>query len=38
MYDLEKIRVNVEIFCSDINNEWYLNWAGLKDRDIFGKR
>jgi len=31
MYDLEKIRVDVEIFCSNINKEWYLNWAGLKD-------
>jgi len=31
MYDLEKIRIEVENFCSNINKEWYLNWAGLKD-------
>lgn len=31
MYDLEKIRIEVENFCSSINKEWYLNWAGLKD-------
>lgn len=31
MYDLDKIRIDVGNFCSDINKEWYLNWAGLKD-------
>lgn len=31
MYDLEKIRVDVDNFCSNIDKEWYLNWAGLKD-------
>jgi len=29
MYDLDKIRIDVGNFCSDINKEWYLNWAGL---------
>jgi hypothetical protein len=29
MYGLDKIRIDVRNFCSDINKEWYLNWAGL---------
>jgi len=31
MYDLDKIKIDVGNFCSNINKEWYLNWAGLKD-------
>lgn len=31
MYNLDKIRIDVGNFCSDVNKEWYLNWAGLKD-------
>jgi oligoendopeptidase F len=31
MFDLEKIRSDVENFCSDMNKEYYLNEAGLKD-------
>lgn len=31
MYDLDRIRIDVRNFCRDINKEWYLNWAGLKD-------
>jgi len=31
MYNPDKIRIDVGNFCSDVNKEWYLNWAGLKD-------
>jgi oligoendopeptidase F len=31
MYNLNKIRADVESFCSEINEEYYLNGAGLKD-------
>lgn len=31
MVDLDKIRIDVGNFCSEMNKEWYLNWAGLKD-------
>lgn len=32
MYDLERVRLDVENFCSELGNEWYLNLAGLKDK------
>jgi len=31
MVDVEKIRQELENFASEINREWYLNWAGLKE-------
>jgi len=31
MHDLDKIRIDVGNFCSDVNKEWYLKWAGIKD-------
>jgi len=31
MYDWDKIRRDVENFCSEMEKEWYLNWAGLKE-------
>ena len=31
MYDWNKIRRDVENFCSEMEKEWYLNWAGLKE-------
>lgn len=31
MYNLERIRLDTENFCSELNREWYLNLAGLKD-------
>jgi len=31
MYDWNEIRRNVENFCSEMEKEWYLNWAGLKE-------
>ena len=31
MYDWSKIGRDVENFCSEMEKEWYLNWAGLKD-------
>lgn len=32
MYDLGRVRLDVENFCSELGNEWYLNLAGLKDK------
>jgi oligoendopeptidase F len=29
--DLNKVRLDVENLCSEVNREYYLNWAGLKD-------
>jgi len=29
--DLDKIRIDVEHFCSDLGKEYYSNWSGLKD-------
>lgn len=31
MYDWNKIGRDVENFCSELEKEWYLNWAGLKE-------
>lgn len=31
MYDWNKIRRDVENFCSEMQKEWYLNWAGIKE-------
>jgi len=31
MHDWSKIRRDVENFCSEMEKEWYLNWAGLKE-------
>jgi len=31
MYDWNEIRQDVENFCSEMEKEWYLNWAGLKE-------
>jgi len=31
MYDLNKIRRDVDNFCSEMEKEWYLNWAGIKE-------
>lgn len=31
MFDLNKVRLDVENFYTKIEREWYLNWAGLKD-------
>jgi len=31
MYDWNEIRQDVENFCSEMEREWYLNWAGLKE-------
>ena len=31
MYDWNRIRRDVEDFCSEMEKEWYLNWAGLKE-------
>ncbi len=31
MYDWSRIRRDLENFCSEMEKEWYLNWAGLKE-------
>ena len=31
MFDWDKVRLDVEKFYTEIQREWYLNWAGLKD-------
>jgi len=35
VYDLEEVRLDVENFCSELGNEWYLDLAGLKDEMNF---
>jgi hypothetical protein len=35
MYDLEEVRLDVENFCSELGNEWFLSLAGLKDKMNF---
>jgi len=41
MYDLNRIRRDVDNFCSEMEREWYLNWAGIKEEmnlsAIYGK-
>lgn len=31
MYDWNRIRRDVDNFCSEMEREWYLNWAGIKE-------
>jgi len=31
MHDLERVRLDAKNFCSELNKEWFMNLAGLKD-------